>query len=365
MMKYGFSIILCVIFLVPANGQSETEYGNLPLNKVQVIGSHNSYKKAIDPKLWDFINLLEPKLAASLQYQHIPLDEQLKLGLRNLELDVYLDPKGGRYKNPLGIKILDLFTVKHDAYDTSGNLSKPGLKVFHIPDFDFRSNDILFKDCLHVIKTWSDSHKNHLPVFITINAKDKALDLPGTISPLPFDSAALETIDKEIRSVFGAEDLITPDLVKGNFRTLEEAVLKNGWPKINEVKGTVLFVLDETGAKLDEYLNADKSLDGKVMFVNLKEGNSSAAVRIINDPVKDQKYIQKLVKKGYIVRTRADSDTKEARENNYVRFDRAVESGAQVITTDYYKPSELFKSGYHISFSSNRFFHADSLLVNN
>lgn len=362
MKRYGF--ILCIFFLISSNGQIKAQLGNLPLNEIQVIGSHNSYKEAIYPRLWNLIDLFEPKLAYSLQYEHIPLDKQLELGLRNLELDVYLDPKGGRYEHPLGIKIMNIFSAAHPAYDTANDLLKPGLKVFHNPDFDFRSHNLLFKDCLRIIKKWSDNNKEHLPVIITINAKDDTLKIPGTIAPLPFTRSSLKTIDAEILSVFDDKDLITPDFVRGNYKTLEEAILKKGWPKINEVRGRFLFVLDEKGRKLKDYLNPDKSLSGKVMFVNIKEGNPSAAVRIINDPIKNENHIRELVKKGYIVRTRADSDTKEARENNYERFKKAIESGAQVITTDYYLPSKLFKSNYHVIFKNNRFFQADSFLVN-
>ncbi len=56
------------------------------------------------------------------------------------------------------------------------------------------------------------------------------------------------------------------------------------------------------------------------------------------------------MEQGYMVRTRADADTKEARKNDYSRFEAAIESGAQVITTDYYLPDEKLGNDYHISF---------------
>ncbi len=62
--------------------------------------------------------------------------------------------------------------------------------------------------------------------------------------------------------------------------------------------------------------------------------------------------IKNLVALGYMVRTRADADTKEARENDYSRFEMAKASGAQVITTDYYLPSKLFKSDFQIAFEN-------------
>ncbi|MEP6805656.1 MAG: Ca2+-dependent phosphoinositide-specific phospholipase C, partial [Flavobacterium sp.] len=65
--------------------------------------------------------------------------------------------------------------------------------------------------------------------------------------------------------------------------------------------------------------------------------------------------IADLVKKGYIIRTRADSDTKEARKNDYTHFEAAKKSGAQVITTDYYLPSTLFSSPYQIKYDDGTY----------
>ena len=40
-------------------------------------------------------------------------------------------------------------------------------------------------------------------------------------------------------------------------------------------------------------------------------------------------------RKGYLVRTRTDADTKEARNNDTVRRDAMIASGAQILSTDY------------------------------
>ena len=45
--------------------------------------------------------------------------------------------------------------------------------------------------------------------------------------------------------------------------------------------------------------------------------------------------IAELVRMGYLVRTRTDADTKEARANNTTRRDAMIASGAQVLSTDY------------------------------
>jgi hypothetical protein len=86
------------------------------------------------------------------------------------------------------------------------------------------------------------------------------------------------------------------------------------------------------------------------LFVNSPEGNPEAAFQIINNPVKDFEYIKTLVEKGYLVRTRADAGAKESRTNDYTKFEKAKESGAQVISTDYYIPSIFYDSSFKVSF---------------
>ena len=323
------------------------------LNEIQVIGSHNSYKKAIDPPLLDYLSNIDAQMAYSLEYDHIPLKEQLDLGLRNLEMDVLHDPMGGRYVNPKGLEIVKQAGETPSPYDFQNKLAQPGLKMFHIQDVDFRSHHLLFKEGLQVLKDWSDANPDHTPVIVTINAKDSN---NSQLTPvLPFTAQALDSIDQEIKEVFPMDQLITPDRVREGFETLEKAVLTQGWPKLKEVKGNFLFVLDESGEKMNRYLERHPGLQGAVMFVNQTEGNPEAAFRIVNDPIEKQDYIKELISLGYMVRTRADSGTKEARENDYGRFEKAKSSGAQVITTDYYIPSRLFESSYKVIFEDGTY----------
>ncbi|WP_430931276.1 phosphatidylinositol-specific phospholipase C1-like protein [Saccharicrinis sp. 156] len=323
------------------------------LNDVQVIGSHNSYKIAIEKPVWDYLFQMDSAKAISLQYAHIPILEQLNLGLRNVELDVFFDPNGGHFSNPKGLDVIRANGDTPLAYDEENKLSEPGLKMFHIQDVDFRSHHLLFKDCLKVMKRWSDKNRNHTPVFVLMNTKDQKVE--GTRDPLHFTKEAFDSLDQEIRSVFADEDLITPDFVRGDYESLEEAVLTLGWPDLEEVKGRFLFVLDENEEKIDRYLKGHAGLKGRVLFVNSPEGNPEAAFRIINNPIRDFDYIKSLVEKGYLVRTRADAATKESRTLDYTRFEKAKESGAQVISTDYYIPSTLYNSSFKVVFEDNTY----------
>ena len=113
--------------------------------------------------------------------------------------------------------------------------------------------------------------------------------------------------------------------------------------------------MDEKEERINDYLVDHQSLKGRVLFVNSKEGNPEAAFRIVNNPVRDFEYIKTLVAKGYMVRTRADAATKEARINNYKKFEKAEASGAQVISTDYYVRSTLFTSEYKVIFEDGTY----------
>ena len=63
------------------------------------------------------------------------------------------------------------------------------------------------------------------------------------------------------------------------------------------------------------------------MFTSVGIEHPAAAVMIINDPIKDFGRIQKLVRGGFMVRTRADANTVEARANDVKRLQAALPAG--------------------------------------
>jgi hypothetical protein len=227
-------------------------------------------------------------------------------------------------------------------------MMKPGFKVLHVPDIDFRSNAYTFREALGQLKKWSDAHPRHLPVLITMNAKDVGIDRPGFVKVLQFDAAAFDAWDAEVREALPASKLLTPDDVRGDYATLEQAVLAHAWPTIDKARGKFLFVLDEKGKKLETYRAGHPSLRGRAMFIDAPEGQPEAAIRIVNEPKEQLPYIQYLVRSGYFVRTRADADTVEARKGDYSRWKAALASGAQIISTDYYVPDPALKTGYQV-----------------
>jgi len=327
------------------------------LNQIQVIGSHNSYKKFIDPQLFRVLQKGDSVQMAKIDYGHISLTDQLNLGLNALEIDVYADAQGGKYAHPKG---LDL-APGQPPYDAEGVMKEPGFKVFHIQDLDFRSNCPTFKLCLRELKQWSNQHPGHNPVFITMNAKAEPLSRPGFTIPEAFTAAVFDALDQEIITSLGADKLLTPDQVRGQFPTLEAAVLHQSWPTLQAAKGKFIFVLDEKGPKQATYIQGHPSLKGRVLFADAEPGTPEAAIHILNNARHDQAAIKALVEKGYIIRTRADSDTQEARRNDRRSFEAAMQSAAQIISTDYYQKSMQFASNYVISFPDGGYFRLNPL----
>ena len=348
-MKLIFSA--AILLLLATSG--DNGFDDLPINRVQVIGSHNSYKQAIDTALFSMFKAKNPSAAMGLEYSHVPLGEQLDLGLRNLEIDVYADEKGGKYAHPKG---LEWESAAHPpAYDPTGEMNKPGFKVFHVQDLDFRSNCPTFEGCLKQLKAWSDAHPDHYPIYVTMNAKDAEIKAPGFTIPEKFTTEVFDRLDKEIIDYLGRNYLITPDDIRGTYPSLEQAVLANHWPTMRTERGKFIFILDEGGEHRDAYIAGHPSLKGRVLFTDSPAGTPEAAFMIINDPKKDGARIHEMVKKGYMVRTRADADTREARANDKSGFVAACASGAQIITTDYYYKSTFFPSDYKVSFDGGTY----------
>jgi hypothetical protein len=352
------NILGLVIWIGACTLQAQGQDSRLPLNHIQVIGSHNSYKQAIHPLLFKLLKQRDSVNMSRIDYSHVSITDQLDLGLLNLEIDVYADAQGGRYAHPKGLE----WAPGQPGFDPQGVMNKPGFKIFHIQDIDFRSHCLTFQQCLLDLKKWSDAHPGHNPIFITMNAKDDEMSKPDFTTTEKFTAPVYDALDQEIKDYLGLKQVITPDNVRGKYKTLEEAVLHKSWPPLKQAQGKFIFILDENGPKRDLYIAGHPSLKGRVLFANAEPGTPEAAIRIINGAKQNLTAIQDLVKKGYIIRTRADSDTQEARNNDRSSFEAAMQSGAQIITTDYYQKSTHFISNYIISFEGDKYIRENPIL---
>jgi Phosphoinositide phospholipase C, Ca2+-dependent len=318
----------------------------LRLNQIQVLGSHNSYHIRPAPPILDALRAYTPRLSEPLEYDHPALGEQFEnQRIRQIELDVFADSLGGLYSTPYGLEL-----TSGDPNARIPELGAAGFKVLHIQDIDFQTVCQTFIECLEDVKAWSDVHPLHMPIMILVEAKDDMLPDLGFnfVTPLPIGAQEFDALDAEIRAVFPAEQLITPDDVRGTRATLSEAVRTDGWPTLGASRGKVLFCLDNGGGKRADYIRGHESLRGRVMFTSSPADAPEAAFMKLNDPIGDFDEIQAAVAEGFVVRTRSDADTVEARTNDTMPRDLALASGAQWVSTDYPVPDPVFGTGYMV-----------------
>lgn len=303
------------------------------LNGIQVVGTHNSYHVApsAEETAWRqsaLVRQFSPALAAlATDYSHAPLTEQLeRLGVRQLELDVYPAERDGEFP------------------------------VRHVPIFDEHSTVPTLAAALREIRAWSRAHPSHVPVMVLVELKtrrfpavpaaqiaDAALRArwPALPPARAWDTAQLAALDAAIRVVFADEELLMPDLVRGDAPTLREAILTRGWPLLDAVRGRLMFCLDNEGELRDRYLGGAGAAGdgrGRPLFVSVPPEHAAAAWMKLNDPVKDFARIQDLVRRGFLVRTRADEELREAKAGDTTRRERAFASGAQFVSTDFPAP---------------------------
>jgi hypothetical protein len=304
---------------------------NLRIDQLRLVGTGESYKQRPSNAVMGLIRMGGKKDAEALDYGQPSLAAQLNHDVRALQFDVAYDPDGGAYKNPAGASMaMDLLP---DAYIKA--MSKPGFKVIHVLDVDYGSSCLALGDCLRQVAAWSKAHPDHLPIVISLKTNDAKTPMPGATKPRDCDEAAMNALEKEIRTVFTSDQMITPDRLQGRHASLREAAQARAWPKLGAARGKMIFVLDDSAAKIKAYQGVRKSLEGRAMFVAGDEASPLSAFLAIPDPQKDGNRIRQAVNNGFMVITRADAETREARDNSTARREAAFASGAQIVQTDF------------------------------
>lgn len=287
----------------------------LRLNEIKVIGTHNSYHVRPSGGVGRLI-MENVGRAQGWDYTHAPLDKQLERGVRNFELDLH-------------------------GFAT-------GFEVLHVPIYDPGTTCPRFMDCLETVAAWSERNPGHVPVsfLLEIKYRETALDPRESIA---WDRADLERLESEILAVFPRERLIVPDDVRGGAATLRDAVQAGeAWPKVEDARGKMLFILHNRTGIRERYLEGNPNLEGRVMFVNSAPGDSFAATIVADNP-RDSR-VADLARSGFLVRTRADSGLREARAGDTRRRDAAFASGAHIISTDYPPGQPHEETGYIVAF---------------
>jgi hypothetical protein len=304
------------------------------VNQIQVVGSHNSYHAGFAPSERKYLEMNHPKTLRGLDYHHAPLGDQLSGGVRQIEIDVFNDPEGGKFAHPAIVKTVAQAKLPPDPnFDPNHEMDKPGFKVMHVQDLDERSTCHTFVICLNAVRDWSKLHPHALPLFILVETKEGVpSEMPNAPYGDVFTSAIFDALDAEIRSVFKPGEMITPDDVRGDAPTLNAAIRTKGWPTLAQARGKVIFLLDQKHAG-PVYAEGHPSLKGRLIFINAVAGEPDAAFIEENDGTSEE--INGLVKQGYLVRTRTDEGTEQARTNDRTHLDLALSSGAQMLSTDY------------------------------
>jgi Phosphoinositide phospholipase C, Ca2+-dependent len=364
------AVMAAALVVSAASGQSSER---LRINQIQVLGTHNSYSQGTDPRIlaaldaaigprmdalvktmspaakadWAEYHPNSVAMSEALNYRFPPLAAQLDAGLRSLEIDIHNDPDGGRFLRP----------AAYDALGGRGELlpldqtdmEKPGFKVLHMVDVDVRSSCNLFVTCLTQLKQWSDAHPKHEPIFILLETKNDTFPIfPGSTSALPFDANAFARLDADILRVLGRDHVIAPDDVRGNFKTLEAAVRAGNWPTLKAARGKFVFLMltaiDTAG--LSAYREGRPNLEGRVAFLRSKPGDSFAAFLLLDNATYRLGEVAKRVREGYLVRSRADIETYEAKVNDLSRAVTTFASGAQIVSTDFFAPGNSYGTDY-------------------
>ena len=310
---------------------------DLKLNEIQVIGTHNSFHQAPPADEMGRLAALDAEQAKQRDYTHPNLTTQLdEEKIRQLELDVFADSKGGLYADPA---LRDPAASKPQDAEPDP-MDEPGTKVLHEQDVDYHSVCPTLVTCLQEVEAWSDANPDHVPVAINIQFKDGPLifDVPDQAVPEKWTAEAMDGLDEEIRSVFDDDQLITPDDVRGDHATLEEAVLAKDWPTLGESRGKVMFLMINPEPYRSTYLEGHEGLEGRVLFTNAEPGQPDASYVGLDDPVADGARITELVEQGYLVRTRADANGTDAEAGDTARLEAALASGAQWVSTDFPGP---------------------------
>jgi formamidopyrimidine-DNA glycosylase len=106
--------------------------------------------------------------------------------------------------------------------------------------------------------------------------------------------------------------LLHPMKIRGSYATLREATIAGNLPTLSQSRGKIFFIMQ--GGAEEEYIASHNTLQGRAMFMYTGNKNDDHACFIIkNNSISSKTEIQQLVGQGFMVRTRTDANTDEAR----------------------------------------------------
>ena len=277
-------------FVLACTGEVDLD-DELSLAHAQVIGTHNSY------------HVSGPGDFGPYEYDHRPLDEQIDLGIRQFELDLHW--------------IDDEWAVIHE------------------PAFDPGTTCPRLDDCLDSLRTGSERNAHHLPILVMLEIKESFVAESAELR--------LQALIGSLSSRLGTDRILDAAEIQGGAPTLADA-MTSGWPSLTGQRGRFILLVHENGP----WAESGRVLALPHVFYDAYGDTSVpwAAIHSSNDPTNPE--IADLAAAGHLVRTRADSNTIEARDNDTTHRDRAFSSGAHFISTDFPEPHAV--TGYQVTF---------------
>lgn len=294
-------------------------------NEVAYIATHNSYQLQSVPSYRKVYRDLETVTFGLINgdaplYNSDTLTQQFNLGIRSIELDIQ--------------------TVK-DGDNVSFVCS-------HSPLIDMTSSCYDFRLALEEVRMWSDANPRHLPITIIVEPKEIFLLDSGMKF---FNLNYANELDKLVKEVFG-EKLITPGEMMGEYSSLKEMREADGWMSLEDCAGRVAVYFHDTDGVTGKYIKQDETVKTQSMFPMLRykdRDKSYSSVLIVNKTGDIEKYADELVyQKNLIVRTMVDSYGSHDEEKRIT----ALESGAQVLSTDYPEKTDMTDVEYYVAFEN-------------
>jgi hypothetical protein len=255
-----------------------------PLNAVQVLATHNSYH--IQPR---------PDALDDWRYTHPSLEQQLLMGVRQIELDLHAH--------------LDGF-----------------YEVYHLPIIDEETHCRLFITCLQTILDWSTQNSYHLPITVLIELKD-LIDA--------YKITDEQALDQVILSIWPSDKIITPDEIRAEAPTLRTALNQNGWPPIAQLRGRIMFVLLNQDHHHDAYLGEQSDVVNRLLFIRGGAERDYGSIVEWGDPRNHESDLAQAYYGNYLIRVKADDPIQNISERSLQREVVLTQSYAHWINSDF------------------------------
>ncbi len=298
----------------------------IKFNELSFIATHNSYQTqsvAAYRQIFDNLSTLTFNLVSNKtgEFSSQTLTEQFSCGIRSLEMDI----------------------------ETVKNGEDISFVCMHSPYLDNGTSCYDFELALKEIKMWSDYNPNHLPITIIIEPKSVFLPMEN-MKYMNIDYAL--RLDELLRTVLD-DKLFEPADMLRDYNSFADMRYADDWCKVENMLGKVVVLLHDTDIT-EDYIKLDESIKSQAMFPMLRYDDSDlpyASFLLINEPEEAFENKEEIIDtKKLIVRTMADSYTDVSQKD----LDDSIQSGAQIISTDYPVRTDSTADSYVVSFGNNK-----------